>query len=1188
MSVETFNYPDGGVPSSLPNSQVRSGEFSVLNKKLATPSTTVNSRLVWDSLSDGVFEHTFSRDDGVGGYVGIVFREEDSDNYWQLYTQISNGRTRVVKFTNGSPEKLKESYMSYDDNKARLKVVAIGSEIKAYADDVRILTVNDEAYMGATSAGVRLDGVGLYAESVSTPSLPVEYHSGKALSLVNKLGILYNNHSMLANAEATEEFWPHPLATDRIPNWPYAQYPLIIYSSTDHSTGSGGVFARVWDSSVGLMTDPNAWFEWNQVSDRAEFSHITKKSEPIYTDPDFNQTETPTVSILDGTLHMFYHCTAQSNPTGDYGMNAQNTHSATGTNGIDFVKTHDSVVTYNNKWEQGDGHTGYLNITVNPMSHLPYQYLANTTHGGGDFDLSPAQAIWGTNDLVNFERLYIWGRPQGELIEFVTGDPENWIWVLLDVNSIVQDGNYWRMIVVLRPDIKTGGADNGSRPVEVLIDDNFNIVAAPNEFISLGDSGSYDELELHHFKELPFDTGDGKRYGTYKGLAGGDVTSCGICEIEDIDHDWRILYSHQNRTVEKSYSAISDFTADTTISVREDGMLEQVVPFNSSAKWTADTITLSDYAMVDIVFKRHGRAGTQDMSGVVGLFDDVDNPTNQLSLVWPNYDDGRNRIMLRTQNLGEEVTEEATRKVVGVIGRGFLSDGVEDPRSAHTYGIRVIPEEKLVYALDGVSRTTKHYLYDFDFDQPLTLASKFVNPSTDTDDAMRMDGVEVVSYNTRMAESVNNRPTAVITGSDIDYAPNSTVPLVCEASDLDGDTLTYLWEQLDNGAPTITISNPALASTSFLAEAEDANILVRCTVSDGQDSAVANATFYITEGSNSAPTASITLSQETVTNGGTFTADGSGSTDSDGTIVSYLWEQVDNGAGTVVIDSPTESFTQVTAPNDGQAHTIQLRLTIEDDDGAKGSLTVSVEVEETPNVAPTANAGPTQSVIAGARVILDSSLSSDEDGTIAARGWVQVAGDEVTLDDANAVRPEFIAPSKNEAQRLSFDLVVIDDEGNASDPVTVHIDVAAVEQNNVLNIIDKLNFTLDNDGIVTAYPGRANRETFRFKPSSTENLILDDEGYLDLSKNDIQRVEVSIVERSSVQVISSHTDAIIIDISRAHCRLGDLDVNSTTKAFDLTFVAYIGSDTKGVVLVAPSQEGNVSVKYYYSTIKTIQ
>ena len=240
------------------------------------------------------------------------------------------------------------------------------------------------------------------------------------------------------------------------------------------------------------------------------------------------------------------------------------------------------------------------------------------------------------------------------------------------------------------------------------------------------------------------------------------------------------------------------------------------------------------------------------------------------------------------------------------------------------------------------------------------------------------------------------------------------------------------------------------------------------------------------------------------------------------------------------------------------------------------------------NQPPTANAGPNQSVAAGARVILDSSLSSDEDGTIAARGWVQVAGDDVTLDDANAVRPEFIAPSKNEAQRLSFDLVVIDDEGNASDPVTVHIDVAAVEQNNVLNIIDKLNFTLDNDGIVTAYPGRANRETFRFKPSSTENLILDDEGYLDLSKNDIQRVEVSIVERSSVQVISSHTDAIIIDVSRAHCRLGDLDVNSTTKAFDLTFVAYIGSDTKGVVLVAPSQEGNVSVKYYYSTIKTIQ
>jgi hypothetical protein len=249
---------------------------------------------------------------------------------------------------------------------------------------------------------------------------------------------------------------------------------------------------------------------------------------------------------------------------------------------------------------------------------------------------------------------------------------------------------------------------------------------------------------------------------------------------------------------------------------------------------------------------------------------------------------------------------------------------------------------------------------------------------------------------------------------------------------------------------------------------------------------------------------------------------------------------------------------------------------------------INFGVYTVPSQPPTANAGPDQSVAAGARVILDSSLSSDPDGTIVARGWVQVAGDDVVLDDPNAIRPEFIAPSKAEAQRISFDLVVIDDDDQASESSTVHIDVAAVEQNNVLNIIDKLNFTLDNDGTVTAYPGRANRETFRFKPSSAENLILDEEGYLDLSKNDIRRIEASIVERGSVQVISSETDAIIIDVSRAHCRLGDLDVSSTTKAFDLTFTIYVGNDTKGVVMVAPSQEGNVSVKYYYSTIKTIQ
>ena len=252
--------------------------------------------------------------------------------------------------------------------------------------------------------------------------------------------------------------------------------------------------------------------------------------------------------------------------------------------------------------------------------------------------------------------------------------------------------------------------------------------------------------------------------------------------------------------------------------------------------------------------------------------------------------------------------------------------------------------------------------------------------------------------------------------------------------------------------------------------------------------------------------------------------------------------------------------------------------------GAKG-----VWEESSVNQAPIANAGPDQSVVAGSLVQLDGSASYDPDpnGSISGYGWVQTSGDSVDLDSDTIENPKFIAPSKLEQQALTFDLVVVDNEGAVSQISTTTVNVAGVEQSDVLNILDKLHFTLDNDGVVTAYPGRSNRETFRFKPSRTENLVLDDDGYLNLEQNDIDRIEISVVTRTGIMTLSSKTAAINLDGSKAHCRLGDLQLDSSTKSFDLTFTVYVNGDEKGVVMVAPTQSGNASVKYYQSTIKTL-
>ncbi|MEC8231640.1 MAG: sialate O-acetylesterase, partial [Pseudomonadota bacterium] len=127
------------------------------------------------------------------------------------------------------------------------------------------------------------------------------------------------------------------------------------------------------------------------------------------------------------------------------------------------------------------------------------------------------------------------------------------------------------------------------------------------------------------------------------------------------------------------------------------------------------------------------------------------------------------------------------------------------------------------------------------------------------------------------------------------------------------------------------------------------------------------------------------------------------------------------------------------------------------------------------NQPPTANAGPDQSVAAAMQFTLDGTGSQDTDGTIVEWRWTQTAGDTVTLDLENPAKPTATSPSKTTAQRLTFQLVTVDDENAVSSPSLVNIDVAAVVQNDVLNIIDKISFTFESDGMITAFPGRANR-----------------------------------------------------------------------------------------------------------------
>ncbi|MDJ0985798.1 MAG: CAP domain-containing protein [Desulfobacterales bacterium] len=155
-----------------------------------------------------------------------------------------------------------------------------------------------------------------------------------------------------------------------------------------------------------------------------------------------------------------------------------------------------------------------------------------------------------------------------------------------------------------------------------------------------------------------------------------------------------------------------------------------------------------------------------------------------------------------------------------------------------------------------------------------------------------------------------------------------------------------------------------------------------------------------------------------------------------GSIVPQGNFSIDQGSDITFTITPDAGYSVAEILVDGVAATITTSYTFENV-SSNHTIAVSFAVNQLP---PTANAGPDQSVVEGATVTLDGSQSSDPNDAIVSYEWNQTNGPAITLSDADAVRPTFVAAPVSADATVMFQLTVTDSGGD-SDSDTVEIDI---------------------------------------------------------------------------------------------------------------------------------------------------
>jgi hypothetical protein len=321
-----------------------------------------------------------------------------------------------------------------------------------------------------------------------------------------------------------------------------------------------------------------------------------------------------------------------------------------------------------------------------------------------------------------------------------------------------------------------------------------------------------------------------------------------------------------------------------------------------------------------------------------------------------------------------------------------------------------------------------------------------------------------------------------------DVSADDTAPSITVSSPNDGTTYSSsevdlnvtsnepveTWQySLDGGSNQTFTPNITLTG---LTEGSH-NLNVYATDSEG-NTGEASASFVVDI--NEAPTASFSFSPSDPVVDETISFDASGSSDSDGSIVSYEWDWTNDGT--------FEDSGQTASHSYGSSSNFNAVLRVTDDEGATDTVSNVVEVGSgsVDNPAPEVNLSLNATdIVVGDSVLANVSASDDGNISILELDW---EGDGV-YDESGFVNEFNATNTYNESGIYSVTARAEDDEGKETlESVTVNVDNVRTSTNKSIissceNSTSSDGFCLENRTDETSIQGFTNDDSYTFEAS---------------------------------------------------------------------------------------------------------